>query len=394
MNQTIDEKIRVILVDNDIDIPKECLKRMDDTISGLSYNSKQMGKHKWQRKLRYVAAVLICLFMTSITAFAAVDYIKKRMENLTKEEKDDYYQGLQNSTAGADSFSRELTETENAKMEELKVKYKNGQFPAKSLTIVKTQGDTDKRAEFYFVEDKSLFVMPSRELTEEEMLEMIDFYYCRDYSLMEKTKQENKSEVNSDKAVKNISKDKNSKDDDKAMELAKKVVSDIYGVNCEGFDNAIEYDDKRDVYTVTMKDSNRMLNYCVTLDSSKKEVLEINLIQKDDYSVFGISADRKKIIAKYKDALDIVTLKLKITKPIIKSTCEYNVCKDETLARGFVSYLFEMEDGTGYVVKYSCAYDAFYDIFETDYNKFRQTIDHNESYRKKSGLEREIIQME
>lgn len=387
MKQTIDEKIRNILIENDINLPDECRKRMSDTINGLS----DKGIHKWHLQFRSAAAVIVvCILMTSITVYAAVDYVKQRMENLSKEEKNDYYEGLQTSTAGADSYSRELTEFENDKMEDLKVKYKNGQFPEKALTIVKTQAAADGSAELYFVEDTSLFVIPSRELTEEEMLEIIDFYYCRDYSLMEKVNQENKTADNTNKVEEKIG-----VDEDKAVELAKTVVKDIYGMDCTGFDITVEYDDsKGDIYIVTMKDSDTKSEYRVNVDAAQESIAEVSFIQQEDYSVTGITVDREKFITKYEDALDILTLKMKIDKPIIQSTCEYNFYADGSLERGVVSYLFEMEDGTGYVVKYSCVYDVFFDIFETDYNKYRQTMDQNESNRKKRGLEREIIQME
>ncbi len=402
MNQIIDEKIRVTLMDNDIHIPDECLKQMEDTISGLTNNDK----HEKQKRFRTAVAIVICLFLIPITAFGAVDLMKQRMKDLTKEEKDEYYQGLQSSTANADSFTRELTKSENDKMEELKVKYKNGLFPAKALTIVKTRAAADKSAELYFAEDKSLFVLPSRELTEEEMLEIIDFYYCRDYSLMENPKQENITGVKGDtneenitKAEKDITKDKinvkknkmnNDINKDKAIELAKTAIKDIYGVECAGLDITVEYDNKIDALTVSMEDTDKMSGYSVTVDASHESIEEIYFAQHDDYSVFGIAADRKKYIDKYKDALDIITSRMKIDKSVIKSTCEYNYNKDGSLERGVVSYFFKMKDGTGYLIKYSCAYDVFFDILKTDFDKYRQTMDQS---RKKRGLEREIIQM-
>lgn len=386
MNKIIDEKIRTRLLDNDIKLPEECRKRINDTISGLSDKSI----YKRHMQFRSAAAVIaVCLLMTSITVYAAVDYVKQRMESLSEEEKDDYYEGLQASTADADSYTRELTESENDKMEELKAKYENGQFPEKTLTVVKTQADAEKSAELYYVEDTSLFVIPARELTDEEILEIIDFYYCRDYSLMEKVNQESKTADNTD-----IVEVKIGVDEDKAVELAKTVVSDIYGTDCTGFDITVEYDDSYgNIYNVTLNDQEIMADYSVTVDADQESITEVSFIRQEDYSVTGIAVDRDKFTAKYEDALDILTTKLKIEKPIIKSTCEYNHYEDGSLERGVVSYLFELDDGTGYVIKYSCTYDVFFNIFETDYDKYRQTMDQNEGNRKKRGLEREIIQM-
>lgn len=389
MNQSLDDKIRTRLLEKDIKMPEECRKRIEETMKGLS--EKEIKRKHLQFQSAAVIAVAF-LLISSVTVYASIDYITQRMENLSKVEKDSYYEGVQDSAADADSYTRELTDQEKDRMEELKAEYKKGTFPVKALTIVSTQADADGKTEFYFIEDKSLFVLPPRELTDEEMLEIIDFYYCRDYSLTERVQQENTVPDGSDKFIESGGMDK-----EQAIELAKALIADIYGTDCPGYDITVNYDDMGgygNLYRVVMADSKTESNFNITVDADLKSVTDVYYAQPGNYSVSGIEVDQAKFIAKYEDALYILTKKMGIELPIVQSTCEYNYNSDGCLERGVVSYLFKLEDGTGYVIKYSCADDLFFNIFMTDYEGYRKLMDQNDSKRKERGLNREIIQMQ
>lgn len=387
MNPNIDGKIKTILLENDIDLTHKCRERIAETIHMLP----DKEEHKRRIKFRLAAVIAVaCLFLTSITVAAAINYVRQRMESLSEDEKDSYYKGLQESTANADGYSRELTDHEKEKMEELKEKYKNGTFPVQTLTRVKTQTDADDITEFYFVEDSSLFVLPSRQLTDEEMLEMIDFYYSRDYSLAEKVEQEKTDIDNTQGLMENAEMNEN-----EAIEIAKEEVKKIYGTDCKDYNITADYDDAGgygSMYRVEITDKKSMSNYNVTVDADKKIVTEVYYTPESDHFDTGMKVDKDKFVAKYEDALDILTKRMGIDLPILQSTCEYNYNSEGFLERGVVSYLFEMEDGTGYVLKYNFTSDVFFDIFTTDYEAYRKAMDQNKSNRQKRGLEREIIQ--
>lgn len=389
MDQKIDDKIKSILLENDIDMPEECQNRINDTLKRLPVKKNK----KWQMRLRpAVVIVVTCLLMSSITVFAAVNYVRQRMEKLPDEVKDSYYEGVQKSTAAADGYSREMTDDEKERMEELKVNYENGTFPVKTLPIVKTQSDADGSAELYFTEDTSIFNLPARELTDEELLEIIDFYYSRDYSLNEKNKQENTVTESPDKIIETAG-----MDEEKAIELARVEVENIYETDCEKFEATVEFDDmggNGNRYRVVMTDNETMSVYNVTVDADRKMVAEVLLSQQSDKFTSGIEVDQDKITAKYEDALEILTKRMGIELSITQSTCEYNNNSDGTLERGVVSYLFEMEDGTGYVMKYNYWNDVFYDILMTDYDSYRLMIDQSEDDRQERDVVRKIIQMQ
>jgi hypothetical protein len=387
MNLNIDDTIRTVLLENDITIPEKCRKKLDDTILGLPDKVNKIRSITFWPK---VAIVLVCLMISSITVFAAVDYVRQRMESLTKEEKDSYYEGVQNSPANADSYSREFTDNEKAKMEELRAKYVNGVFPAQKLSIVKTQSDADDSMEFYFVEDASLFVLPTRELTEEEILEIIDFYYSRDYSLTKKAK-ENIVTVSPDEFI-----EKGGMDEDKAIEMALLDIQNVYGLDFEDSQISVEYNDVGgigNIYYVTMTDSETLVKYGASIDADQELVTQLfNMKQSSDITD-GVAVDEAKFTAKYDDALDMLKKWKGEDVSITRATCEYNYNSDDCLEHGMVSYLFEMEDGTGYVFYYSCTNESFFQIFMTDYDQYRQRVDQDDDKRQKRGIVRKIIQM-
>lgn len=159
-----------------------------------SYIDQQIwkAKHARKRRRRYMRIASIILGVLLICAsgvgvYATANYVHKRMEKLTQEEKGAYVEDLQNSEANADSFSRELTQEERERAEELQQKYENyGCFPEKSVLYVQSIAEV-QRDRVCFEAAKSMFYLPNRELTDEELLEIIDFYYARDYSLQETT---------------------------------------------------------------------------------------------------------------------------------------------------------------------------------------------------------------
>jgi hypothetical protein len=53
-----------------------------------------------------------------------------------------------------------------------------------------------------------------------------------------------------------------------------------------------------------------------------------------------------------------------------------------------------MEDGTGYVLQYSCAMDVFFHMFETNYEEYRQLINMKSEIKQKEGINRKIIEMQ
>ena len=82
----------------------------------------------------------------------------------------------------ADSFSREYSDSEKERMRELLLSYADGIFPEKTLRLVE-QGEELPEGVLYYVIETGYFNLPEREMTDQELLQIIDFNKVRNYAL-------------------------------------------------------------------------------------------------------------------------------------------------------------------------------------------------------------------
>lgn len=133
------------------------------------------------RKALVLAAVLTMLF--SITATATAGILKERMEAMNHKELEEYFVQIYTSRIPSDNYNRPFSEAEEKRMEELEISYLNqAHFPKKELTMLRQTTDYKGRG-VAFYKDTSTFFFPEREMNDEELLQIIDFRYKRDYSL-------------------------------------------------------------------------------------------------------------------------------------------------------------------------------------------------------------------
>ena len=136
--------------------------------------------HLSRRVLLPLAATLV--LMTGMSVFA-VSLYEQRMKNINQQKLEEYY--LQIQTARVDSFhyNRPLTETERSRFDTLNQSYEEeGMFPKGALTVLESP-EAYKGKGVGFYESRSTFFLPEQELTDEELLQLIDFYHQVNYSL-------------------------------------------------------------------------------------------------------------------------------------------------------------------------------------------------------------------
>lgn len=139
-------------------------------------------KHmRWKQAL-VLAAVLTA--MLSVTATAAVNYVRLRMDAMDEKERLGYYQASQ-SVSVADFYSRELTDGEKKRMESLKEAYqKEGLFPEGELTMIEKASEYSGSG-VACLAVKGTFFLPETELSDEEILQIIDFREKREFGLQD-----------------------------------------------------------------------------------------------------------------------------------------------------------------------------------------------------------------
>lgn len=177
-------------------VPESLDAKVENILDGLETEKKDSkntdGKRVNQTVRHYgfrqiVIPAAACLLLASVTVTASGLY-RARMESMNHEKLETYFSGLQDADVAADSYSRPLTDGEKNRLEELRQAYlEEGYFPQKELAMLDSPEKYKKGVAFYAT--RSTFFLPEEEMTEEELLELIDFREKRDYSLAKITEE-------------------------------------------------------------------------------------------------------------------------------------------------------------------------------------------------------------
>lgn len=192
----IDRKIRKMAEAERMAVPESLDAKVENILDGLETEKKDSkntdGKRVNQTVRHYgfrqiVIPAAACLLLASVTVTASGLY-RARMESMNHEKLETYFSGLQDADVAADSYSRPLTDGEKNRLEELRQAYlEEGYFPQKELAMLDSPEKYKKGVAFYAA--RSTFFLPEEEMTEEELLELIDFREKRDYSLAKITEE-------------------------------------------------------------------------------------------------------------------------------------------------------------------------------------------------------------
>ncbi len=134
------------------------------------------------------AAAFVLIAGAVIPSQAAIRYfVKDRLENIPKQELEAVNQMVQGqNNAEADSFSREYSKEEIKRMQQMQEAYQNGRFPQQTITFTDSVGQIPDDS-LRYDPDTGFLYLPDRTLTDEELLQIIDFNYTRDYAVSQGT---------------------------------------------------------------------------------------------------------------------------------------------------------------------------------------------------------------
>ena len=159
----------------------------EEIIMNVMNKQKENIKRKtgnWKRIAASVADVVLLASIASIPVRAVVtNIVRERMESIPQEEIkaiNDMVQEQRN--AEADGFSREYSDEEKERSKALWQEYGNGTFPEKSITQVDTVEDVTEGMLCY-IRSTGVFNLPDQEMTDEELLEIIDFQHKMSYAV-------------------------------------------------------------------------------------------------------------------------------------------------------------------------------------------------------------------
>ncbi len=375
-----DEQLSKLLREGRFELPDSYEIRFQKTLETIIKKPRKRNAFIFHTKVAVAAMCLLALFV-SVSAGAAVNRYWQRMKELDSTEIARYNSDVQSVEREADEFSRPLSTSESERMDTLRQEYETaGRFPSGSLLQMKMESDIAENALCFCVEN-STFYLPNRVLSDEELLQIVDFMEKREYSVQQGNKARQQESADNEKIQ-----------EKEAVEIAKEALSAIYSVDCSGAKTRTEFDvahngrERMSSYIVDMRDPDWDFDATVQIDSQTGEVSLINIDTKSKENFRTGIPVRMKQYEEYVAQIEDIYEELS-GEGIRNLWIYYNYRKDNTLNRGNVEYVVEEKDGSGYVFYYSVNADTVYDIqFLWSVDDYFKAKRRNVKVRKKLGV--------
>lgn len=178
-------------------------EEMQEEIIMNIQNRMKNRRHKtrnWKKTAVAAAAFILIAGAVSVPVQALVsDFVKARMESIPTEEVQEINNMLRERPVEADGFSREYTDEEKERNTALWQAYEEGTFPENVIAQVDNAEDAPEGTLCY-IRSTGVFNLPEQEMTDEEMLEIIDFQHQMAYAVEQSpAAQEARAEMETEK---------------------------------------------------------------------------------------------------------------------------------------------------------------------------------------------------
>lgn len=236
------------------------------------------------KKFALIAAGIVLLMLVNIPVAAKVQsLIKERMEQLPQEQVDIVLEDLDAQQTEALIYSRDFTDNEYKLLPELEKQYRQGRFPKKELTQVSDVSQVDPERVCYLT-TTGCYYFPEREMTEEELLEYIDFQNIIKYGLSERYEDLYADEIKEQEETDNNSINRIVNEggisEEEATTIASTWMDKLYPGRKDGMEvNSYLYSSDEN----PMEDSQETIKY--------KNIYMVNFTVIHDYYYFYIDAD-------------------------------------------------------------------------------------------------------
>lgn len=240
------------------------VKDLKEAVNGISMNDEMQKKiiknvksqtngkqkisspHHWSKTATAAAIVIAVLGIAAFPVKAFVNsLVQERMEKIPEEEIISIADKVENQTEEADSYSREYTAGEQTRYQKLYQQYQNGVFPENEIPQADSEEAADKY-EFCYLTPAGRFCLPERELTDEELMEIIDFILKREYAVNQNCEKEHAEEIAQEKELKKAAITANVENggitEQQAAETASALLPEFYGITGEGMEFNHYYD--------------------------------------------------------------------------------------------------------------------------------------------------------
>ena len=387
----VDKKIFEMAKNERIEVPKTYEEKVQKILDELPENQVE-GKHKLKNRLTFVIAAILVLIM-SIAVGATINVISKRMNDMSKKEKKQLVVDKDKSNAEKDSYSRKLTDSEWERMDVLREQYeKEGRFPEGKLSVVDNEGDAIE-GQITFVTTTRTYVIPKEEMTDEQILQIIDYGYKEDYSLRQEHRgtQENYDEnVSNEQLAENDKKiiNRNEMTKEEVIELAAEYAKNIYDIDTSKYD--VEANVNEDSgYEIHFQKNNSII---VNIDAKNKK---LEYIHNDTYE--NENTDQKVDENLFKECAKSVKKNIveeaKIADVDSKYHYEYTLTENKKVQAGIMSYYFEKSNGEVVQIRFNCKEKKIIDVAIYTEKQYKTKSKIREKQYKEIGLKRVSVEI-
>lgn len=309
----------------------------------------------------FIAAGVLCLLLINTPVSANLQGYCRRMAAMKNREKERYVSEVEKFHADGDRFSRALRASEWERLGALTETYEQEEnFPVGQVTSIDSETEV-QQGEIGFCAKNSTFYLPDSELTEEQLLEIIDFRHKREYSLAEKGEEDKKaSDVgNNDRS------DSRKLSREEAVAVGGEWIRRIYGKRVTGWESIVEETDSAQggYHSITYRNEKTSAEYIVSICDADKKLCALQCVYNGEAENMsqGWSVGSKKIIKKRYREVKRLAAKLNDSKRIVSASCEYFTDRETgKLSLGCVSFRLKYKDQTALRVAYSLNSHEYY----------------------------------
>ncbi|MCM1160270.1 MAG: hypothetical protein NC412_03510 [Roseburia sp.] len=354
------------------EMEEEILKNLMNETEGQATKKKANKSAGWQKKVAVAAIAVVCAGTVGFSANAIRNnMVKARMEAVPKLEMEEILNDIDSAEVEADTYSRELTSEEMSRETALRSEYLNGRFPEKELIKVREESDIVDKDTLCFAAKTSYFNIPDRELTDEEILQIIDFGEKREYALRQRYEEMYADEIQEQEAAEQAAKEeleaKGGITEEEAVIKAQEWLMKMFGKTTDGLEcnHYLMTDEEGNagedpVYMVYYGVIHE--NYYFTISAEDGSLVRVDCgigdsgIFDDEMKVSDVEANIPEL---YQIAEGYLRNNLDISDEFKAVHYTYFATNSDTIYSNTVGFCFVKEDGSAYSMNYVCTDNSF-----------------------------------
>ncbi len=248
---------------------------------------RAFGKKRLHQAVAAAAAFVLIAGAVIPSQAGLRHFVKDRLENMPKQELEAVNQMVQGqNNAEADSFSREYSKEEIKRMQQMQEAYQNGRFPQQTITFTDSVGQIPDDL-LRYDPDTNFLYLPDRVLTDEELLQIIDFNYTRDYAVSQGTaaQEARKEWEEKEESLKAKVQKEGWITEKEALQAAEVYLQTEFGLSAEGMETYVFLDEPKTglfIYHVSYQTEDDISTYAYGIDLNAEDG---SLVDTSDASI-------------------------------------------------------------------------------------------------------------